>query len=209
MGNGNANSTEIFDIVEATKKGRIPDLATRRAALTEFMQRPWFHRLWIVQEALLSDLIVLQCENHTMDFQDLVNIYEDVTNDRKISGSLLLRPECTIPELRRWYLQQLPASQQERQKSLERLTRQAPPDKLPPVGTLDYDILFEVMSAVQRYGCGNPRDRLFAILSLFDGPVPDLLRPDYTAEVWQIIERTSQYLCHNDAAREDGSNQSI
>lgn len=50
-------------------------------ALQHFFGRPWFRRLWILQEALLSRQPVAQCGNKTADFTRIVKLSTDLIFD--------------------------------------------------------------------------------------------------------------------------------
>ena len=190
-------SDKVFAMVEAHKKGRLTELPTRRELLSRFMQRAWFTRLWVVQEALLSTNITLQCERLTMDFDDFSKICEDTIEYRTSPGAHPFKPAYRIVELRRLYTQQQPGTRLEKliRLILEVQIQYPKSGILPSVGSLYYRTLFNVMYATQEYGCSDLRDRIFAILSLFDGPIPDLLQPDYTASVRTIRNRVFQFLC--------------
>lgn len=51
------------------------------AALQHFFGRPWFCRLWILQEALLSQRPVAQCGNNTTNFTHIVKLSTDLIFD--------------------------------------------------------------------------------------------------------------------------------
>lgn len=165
-------------------------LQVRKQLIAKFMERPWFHRPWVVQEALLSQRIILQCEKSTLDFADFDRLV--VPTDSKIELSdLLSLPHFSVPDLRRWYNQQKPQAERE---DLKKRIQKASPASLLSVGRLGHLALFNVLYATKGYQCKDRRDRLFALLSLFEGSVSERLRPDYDSHVTTIVLRVVRFL---------------
>ena len=75
------------------------------------------------------------------------------------------------------------------------LTAQA---NLHGLGIFKHYHLFDVLDATRNYQCFDPRDRLYAINSLFDERTPDLLRPDYTKSVETVYADLSYFLLQRD-----------
>ena len=194
VGISDATANHVFSRFSALKPG-LDSKSTKRRLVTQFMLRPWFSRLWVVQEALLSEKIILQCQRQTMDFGEFSNIHDDVFRYTEPAAALPSKPDCTIIELRRWYVQQeQPGTRETKLERLKQSTYPFNPHDLPSVGSLDYETLFDVMYATQKYGCSDQRDRLFGILSLFDGPAPKPLEADYTVGVRNIRDRVFAFL---------------
>ena len=59
---------------------------------------------------------------------------------------------------------------------------------------LNYWRLFELLESSSHFGCSDPREKLFAILTLFSPPIPKLLAPDYSKTISQVYTDLSWFL---------------
>ncbi|KAK5113817.1 hypothetical protein LTR62_003201 [Meristemomyces frigidus] len=50
--------------------GSVMPSSDERAALTTLLSRPWFHRMWIIQEIGVSDQVLIRCGDTQLDFDE-------------------------------------------------------------------------------------------------------------------------------------------
>ena len=140
-----------------------------------------FHRTWVIQEILHARKVVLSCGTSEVPFDDCPTQVD--------SAGFPGFVERTLPELKCWYSKQ-PQPETPRLGSAS----QCKEGPLPSVGKLSYSYLPQLLYATRKFECQNRRDKLFALLSLFSGPIPSQLRPDYTRSVSDIDNRISALL---------------
>ena len=67
-------------------------------------------------------------------------------------------------------------------------------ERFPSRPFLECNQLFEVLSATANHKCSDPRDKIFALLSLFKGPIPKALEADYHRSLNDVYASASRYL---------------
>lgn len=70
VGRKDTVSSNVFQMVNSDEKYRSEPLVTKKLLVNSFMKRPWFKRLWVVQEALLSEKITIQCGRQSMEIEE-------------------------------------------------------------------------------------------------------------------------------------------
>ncbi|KAJ4345239.1 uncharacterized protein N0V89_011368 [Didymosphaeria variabile] len=61
--------------------------------------------------------------------------------------------------------------------------------------------LFDVLCATAHYECTDPRDKFFALVSLFANGLPEALKPDYLCSVDELYTNISRFLLSYGVAR--------
>ena len=147
----------------------------------------------MIQEVLLSQNLMVQAGADCIDWMTLcemaankgsvVDVYNTFRaeihlkqGDKNVKLAHITRMD---PQLRTWLLG--PRSSDTIYPVYTRSPNVAA--LLSPAARLPYDQLFDLMCETQVYGCQDPRDKLFALLSLFDGRTPKGLAPDYQISV--------------------------
>ncbi|KAK4496440.1 hypothetical protein PRZ48_012420 [Zasmidium cellare] len=172
-------------------------------SIAELMERPWFHRVWIIQETLLARRITLRVGDQSMSWDTFAALCESThaghfppvcsLNDKYVPS---LAIHSNLIEVRQWYL-----SHFQKEQDAHRSVKMSEPfsshifkftefREVPSTGVLDYSRLFDVLKATWHFDATVKRDKLFAVLSLFEGSVPPELEPDYVKsekQVWQDL----------------------
>lgn len=148
-------------------------------ALRNFLKRPWFERLWIVQEIIMaSGEMILLCGNFSITWDTLAKVV--VTIETNGLSRLILQN-----------------------------TDEGEDDSDAPGGLLNTACVhamkkmrsmrqpIDLQSALiycLRFKATDPRDKLFALLGLATDANDPVLRPNYTASVREVFTASSRYM---------------
>jgi hypothetical protein len=154
----------------------------RTKAFVQLLQRPWFTRVWVIQEAILPPETICVIGDHIFDWVDLGRAVVWLEfKDGEIG------PEDIPPQYRRGL--KLAAKlykkvDHRRTKSSKRVPR---PD------------LCDILQNVAGFDVSNQRDRVYGILGLMDwseqeGTFPERLRPDYTKPVLLVYRDAIKFI---------------
>lgn len=160
-----------------------PDMI--RAGIEDIARRPWFHRIWVVQEAAVAKGIVMSCGGHQISW---TNTTDQVRFFSRALKTAILSPAWTQTDLKEVdmepFLQVL-------QRQLENgPTSSEYKANLPPLDLLD--IAYEMRGRVST----DPRDRIFAMLGFADEETRQKLAPDYTLSLEKLHQRFEEVLLH-------------
>ena len=169
-----------------------PLLEFRRA----FFARPWFTRLWIMQEVALSKEVVFHFAGQAIVWGTIMALYNlldfwfhqrdqkfyghPVVSDRSILGTKVFERFTRLdntgptgfPFAGEWLILR------------HRIAAFDQPEEYYSQGRGPLTVkrhLVDLMYEMRHYRCGDARDRLYAILSMFDEDIPEILKPDYKA----------------------------
>jgi hypothetical protein len=154
----------------ADKNHLLPIVEREARAIFNLIQRPWFERLWVWQETkLASSTAIIMCGNDTVLWSTFCNAIHCIIKSKI---------ECFEFDLRL-------------RRRLD-LVRTLCDRRL---GRIDFEIL---MHETRRSICTDPRDRIYAILSLMDQNGIDIgIEPDYTKSVGEVFQMaTLGYVNH-------------
>lgn len=182
-------------------------LRGRKIDQTVLFKHAWFKRTWIIQEIMSSlTLSVL------FDGKDLAwGVLED--SKRNETGKWMQKGPVNVPEIIRMRQTTIlegdnvairDISTHVRYPSIQRYEpemrpldlghrRESSRQKARRTKGLEYAYLMGILERTNDFGCLDPRDRLFAIISLFEKPTPPLLVPDYSKTVQQVYTDLSWY----------------
>ena len=136
-----------------------------------FVDRPYFRRLWIIQEIALAKSIEVHCGNDTMEWSNLVDThlgYDSATSSTK--NAQLIPNHWRRPT--------------DGQVALLNVLRRAAADDTMRRPTTISDLVFETRHAE----CEDPRDRLYALLSMESQQVGrDFIMPDYRISISRLF----------------------
>ncbi|KAK9780083.1 putative Heterokaryon incompatibility domain-containing protein [Seiridium cardinale] len=166
----------------------MPELMLMVAGLTSLLRRPWFSRVWIIQEAALCPDLVLQCGYQTMDWEMLMAgcevLFEASRSDRE-----LVRADATLERI---YFADTVRSMMKANRSLDSSVRPA------PFSRFDYesaqpnpsghrgDLQFFVTGSRQ-YDATNPRDHIYGLMGLVDDTQQSWVPVDYNKDEIRIV----------------------
>lgn len=160
-------------------------------AASDLQDRSWFTRTWVIQEVLLSRRLVVQAGIDRIDWMafrrlqpgrggvvDLKAYFSAKSLGKRMYKGSNLKRSASWDEL--W------GDRQIQPRSFMKL--------LSTNGLIDFGHLFDLMCETSSYGCTDPRDKLFAVLSLFQGPIPAGLEPDYSRSIEDVFTNISRFL---------------
>jgi len=151
-----------------------------RLALCHFFQRPYWPRLWVIQEiAMSASDMIMHCDGTPLSWVRLSlgmeifhrYLYQVKDNclayDRKVAG--LDGPwRWPVRQLNKIWKDLYPISQLERRRE----------------GYLDIKRLLEMASVSD---CSDPRDRVFGLLPLMDEKLAPRISPNYTIDAERVF----------------------
>lgn len=146
-------------------------------ARQRLLRRDWFNRKWIVQEVLLSQELVVQCGAHVFTWRELETLDRDhqleiVRLARKylhpssMSSAVINGQDWDSKAKAAWdelFEQGEVVDRNAHAANVPRYSKY----RAPGTGFLMPPQLFDILCATSDFACKEPRDRVFAILSLF------------------------------------------
>ncbi|KAK4902204.1 hypothetical protein LTR27_001107 [Elasticomyces elasticus] len=155
--------------------GEAKPSSSEYAAISVLLRRPWFRRVWIVQEAGVTERVLLRCGDSSLDFDELmwaVGIALVATTERSSAASIgALQHLMFLSGIR------------QAKRSDERLR------------------LSRLLEAVQMFGATDPRDKFFALFGLTSTNLSGLgLQTDYSVPADVVYTRTLTTLMRDDGS---------
>ncbi|KAK4546321.1 hypothetical protein LTR36_001998 [Oleoguttula mirabilis] len=144
-----------------------PDSLQRLAyAWHHFCDRPYWHRVWIVQEFILAQPLAVTfiCDTDSIDLYLILQLYDDIMIDMMSSDEINATPFTKILKI------------------TDRVDMGFPP-------------LADALRFCNDGGCSDVRDRIYGFLRLCYWPddIP-ALSPDYTRSTFQVALESVKYL---------------
>ena len=132
-------------------------------------ESPWFTRTWVIREVMLCKRL-------------LILIGPLLREPKSTSDDYYLHKRCPqVYQMRKAY-------QSEYRNSGERKGNM----------NLRYWRLSDLLRDTHQFGGFVPRDRLYAILPLFEKPIPTILKPDYSKPIREVFTGLSWSLISSD-----------
>jgi hypothetical protein len=147
------------------------------AGLREVLQRDWFSRMWVVQEAAVSQKAIMMCGEDKFEWtNDPVQVRKFI---RRIKYAAISPQweEAGLSEVNVGPLLQVLNLQMQHIERQQKQNLTLPPDIL--------DIAFEL----RHRKASDRRDKLFAIMGLVDQENGSIFQPDYTMNVESVFQR--------------------
>lgn len=168
-------------------------------ALSEFLQNDYFQRAWIVQEMVLAKSFLLMHGKDCIYFDHLMMIASAQSKDQILpmgpDGGYFQKWSKGVPK--GWKVQEWSQfilsifAFRERATVIKklRLSIQDTSRRLTVAEIVDHNMMF---------GAGNPRDQVYALLSLASDSAAEELQPNYDSEVSnkEIFTKISWYYLH-------------
>ena len=151
--------------------------------LFKVFSRPWFSRVWIIQEAVLAPSCVLFVGNHYFTLQKL--------------RFVLFVLSCDFKQIPYYHLDII--ERDALAKAYRRIGNTT--DLLLMKEKGEVEKLAALLSGSRAAAATDPRDKVFGIIGLSTDVEPELL-PDYNLEVYEVFVRTARALVR----RGDGFN---
>lgn len=161
-----------------------PDLIR---GLDDIFQRPYFRRLWIVQEIALANEVVLICGSHSFTWQNRVETVLMLAEGIKLAASL---PTETPLGARKLDVESL-------SELLEMQLTFGPEVE----AQKDETLLPYLFCETEHRVATDPRDRIYALLGLMGCGDDERLRPDYNLSVEEVFCQFRKLLLPDDPNR--------
>ncbi|KAL2206164.1 HET-domain-containing protein [Sarocladium strictum] len=161
------------------------------AAVMAFLELPWFHRVWIIQEVVLSDRPVLFAQKTQLPWQNLVQACEIIDRSNTYIREVGFG-HISIPLL-------LERSRLATRAAL-RAGLKGPLSRQDPVAeewllSCHYTTL---QVRARGFAASDPRDHVFALLGIAKGHSNLLPAADYSTTLAEVYTRTAYAWYHND-----------
>jgi len=169
-------------------------------AMREISNRDWFWRTWIIQEVTLSAQLVVLTDSLQFSWnqwREMLVATCDWPGRKK--SSFLRQPEDEIGRM--GVCAPPPVMQMSMQSAYVGAGEGVASRKDDENGTSGSEMspkrLFRQLLATANFKCKDPRDKLFAILPLFTGTLPSLLRPDYSKSLHEVFTDLTWYFINH------------
>jgi hypothetical protein len=164
-------SSEYYGSKESKRWLNGRDVLKNLTALTEFLQKDYWSRLWVVQEIGLAARVLWVCGTDSIDDDIMNHFQEQFLFLYENEPAKLLAAQNRSSEA--WYLHE---------------SNQRGPISLFPPG-------LSMALALRQTKCADLRDRVYGMCSLFDPSVQQLLAIDYSPNVVDVfINATMAFL---------------
>ncbi|KAI8711986.1 hypothetical protein NCS52_01463700 [Fusarium sp. LHS14.1] len=163
------------------------DIKRLRQALIDIGQRPWFRRVWILQEAVLSQKPpILLCGSHVFGYDIFFRTWVrllDPSTDGQLLITFLARSPVRFKAVEGIYQKILSTRLHRKQDDRKEDERQCAFDILQLIGEST-----ELKATV-------PHDYIYGLLGLLDcNPLPEALFPDYTKTFEELYHRFTAFI---------------
>ncbi|XXH05340.1 hypothetical protein Hte_011766 [Hypoxylon texense] len=138
--------------------------------IRELLCRPWWSRVWIIQEAVVSRKLKILCGSWEIEWDRL----DAETKEENISIKQVALIKVMHPELLSYADSTLDNINLMRRKWVDAKT-----------GNNIYELLYDL----RRLACTDPRDRIFAFLGLLSPEMGPIMSPDYKHSIETIYAR--------------------
>ena len=126
-----------------------------QACANHIMRRPWFTRVWTLQEVRLSTRAILLCGPHMADFKSVLSTLHRANDVFRQKTCMVGENKTIIPD---FYS-----------------------------NTEFFNSLFGLLSTTTRRCATDPRDKVFALLSMLPQDLYGFARPDYSLSVEDVF----------------------
>ncbi|KAF2135453.1 uncharacterized protein K452DRAFT_281500 [Aplosporella prunicola CBS 121167] len=134
-------------------------------ALAAVLQRPWFSRVWVIQEAVLSADVEIFCGEATFSWNEV--------------GQIVNYLDCE--DYRNWNIRDSGLATELPFSRINRIKLQNAQSELPD--------LFDLMLACRDFGASDPRDKIYALLELSQHNIT----PDYSKSPADVFVNFAVY----------------
>ncbi|KAE9366950.1 HET-domain-containing protein [Stipitochalara longipes BDJ] len=168
------------------KQGELQFFLDGWRAFTRLLDRDWFKRIWVIQEVILSRLVIVQCGNHSIRWDVIVDACQVVLRNNMYELDHMIARCAIVLRI------------DSRRRGWEEVRRQ-----IRESGKVDLDTMPEfvfdmdlAMLQMWTHHCGatDPRDKVFALRNICIPKILDLLPPiDYSMSLAEVYVRSARY----------------
>ena len=147
-------------------------------ALRNFLKRPWFERLWIVQEIIMAaEEMILLCGNSSITWDTLAEVVVTIESNGLSRLILQSTDEEGDPVAPGGLLNTACIHTMKKMRNLQQ-----------PI-SLQFALIYCL-----RFKATDPRDKVFALLGLATDAGNPVLHPNYEAPVREVFTESSRYM---------------
>lgn len=162
--------------------------------LTILLTRPWWTRLWVLQEVVLAQEAYLQCGFQSVPLRSLVKTSEMLKNgshfrDEPRTGQDLDRRRFLTTLARRLEILRILESLKEQSESSDELHASQPAlftGDISDDGWF-YENFLQILARCRGYFASDPRDKIFALLGLLPERIIAEINPNYADSVERVF----------------------
>ncbi|KAI0197181.1 heterokaryon incompatibility protein-domain-containing protein [Xylaria flabelliformis] len=182
LGPESEDSSDAFDILNNRDRGPITreSLLYHVKAVYHLLERPWFKRVWCIQELALSKDAIAQCGQNIVSWARIRNFYQF----------------CTHPTIRPSILWDL----EEGIISSKQFAELAHALRYYSInvhkGGPGWQVVLSVLAGFRPWKASDPRDKISALYGLIPHEIPDreVLKPNYALGTAKIYTNTAIYI---------------
>ncbi|KAI0968672.1 heterokaryon incompatibility protein-domain-containing protein [Xylaria arbuscula] len=151
--------------------------------IVRLLQRPWFERTWIIQEAILAHRGLVICGDKSVPWLKFERVAHDIYMYHHTVESI---PQYhTIHDaIEGLDMMRLARRDQERLHSMSVLA------KLNPAALHEYSKLLDLLFDTRAFLCSNPRDKIYGLLGVTSENIHNnYITPDYNLSIEEVFRR--------------------
>ena len=160
-------------------KDLAPDMV--RTGIEDIINRSWFHRTWVIQEAAVAREVMMHCGKQQFAWHNTIEQVRFFS--RAIKSTAWTQTELKDANLD-VFLQ-----------VLQRQLDNGPEKTTYKTNTVPYDLL-DIAYEMRNRNSADPRDRIYAMLGFADEDTQNKLRPDYAMSVEELFKRFEEVLLY-------------
>ncbi|CAG8958801.1 hypothetical protein HYFRA_00011752 [Hymenoscyphus fraxineus] len=138
-------------------------------AIRNVMRRPWWQRVWIIQESILASTLLFACGNRSILADKISAMHSSCDFHRYLCCRKVLwsrRPLQTSESITLWYWRNM--------------NLRARPDR---------PTLSRLLSSFRNYQCCDPRDKIYGLLGLCSRPEKGTILPNYSKDISTVYQQ--------------------
>jgi hypothetical protein len=178
LGESADNSDSAMDLVNSISKIDFDDSGHELdqdawTALKRLFQRPWWGRLWVVQESLLAQKVAMNCGTKVVGIENFVQLKEIEQKYRR-------RPEARLRPMQVGLTSPFGTILSDWKRHKDMIAKGGIP-------------LFEVLSITGECECKDPVDKIFGLLSMCTAEDRQAIRVDCKLKARDLVIMVAKY----------------
>jgi hypothetical protein len=151
-------------------------------AIEKLLRRPWWQRVWVIQEIALAQEATLYCGRHSANwdaFDEFLQMVSKATSEKESFHAKPMMTENWLDKIHNRLSGLLPGVMM---SNIRQWRNQVQEDSSPEPE------LMEILNLCRGTMCSDPRDRVYGVLDIFPGTKSNhpLVLPDYTISVTKL-----------------------
>jgi hypothetical protein len=147
--------------------------------VTALLQRPWWSRVWVLQEVVLAQKVTIHCGGATLGDESFESLVKDPKYITEFNDVVLDNVVFSVCDEFLWTLSD----------ALHRI-RHSRGQKQSPSKDISLMFTMTLGLGVSSY-CSDPRDSIYGFLGLADSSITSEIQPDYTISASRVFQNTA------------------